>query len=55
MFGGEVGVFGGEASPLPPHWIEPWKWFALFGIGSERQDLLQNNCMLLVQEQRNKK
>ena len=30
-------------------------WFALFGIGSERQDLLQNNCMLLVQEQRNKK
>ena len=32
------------------------KWFALFGIGgSERQDLLQNNCMLLVQEQRNKK
>ena len=31
------------------------KWFGLFGIGSERQDLLQNNCMLLVQEQRNKK
>ena len=31
------------------------KWFALFGIGSERQDLLRNNCMLLVQEQRNKK
>ena len=31
------------------------KWLALFGIGSERQDLLQNNCMLLVQEQRNKK
>ena len=31
------------------------KWFALFGISSERQDLLQNNCMLLVQEQRNKK
>ena len=29
--------------------------FALFGIGSERQDLLQNNCMLLVQEQRIKK
>ena len=29
------------------------KWFALFG--SERQDLLQSNCMLLVQEQRNKK
>ena len=28
------------------------KWFALFVIGSERQDLLQNNCMLLVQEQR---
>ena len=23
------------------------KWFALFGIGSERQDLLQNNCMLI--------
>ena len=21
------------------------KWFALFGIGSERQDLLQNNCI----------
>ena len=31
------------------------KWFALFGIGSEKQDLLQNNCILLVQEQRNKK
>ena len=31
------------------------KWLALFGIGSERKDLLQNNCMLLVQEQRNKK
>ena len=31
------------------------KWFALFGIGSERQDLPRNNCMLLVQEQRNKK
>ena len=31
------------------------KWLALFGIDSERQDLLQNNCMLLVQEQRNKK
>ena len=31
------------------------KWFALFGIGSERQDLLQNNCMLFLQEQRNKK
>ena len=31
------------------------KWFALFGIGSERQDLLRNNCMLSVQEQRNKK
>ena len=31
------------------------EWFALFGIGSKRQDLLQNNCMLLVQEQRNKK
>ena len=31
------------------------KWFALLGIGSERQDLLQNNCMLLVEEQRNKK
>ena len=23
MFGGGVGVFEGEASPLPPHWIEP--------------------------------
>ena len=31
------------------------KWFALFGNGSERQDLVQSNCMLLVQEQRNKK
>ena len=31
------------------------KWFAWFGIGSERQDLQQNNRMLLVQEQRNKK
>ena len=31
------------------------KWFALFGIGSERLDLLHNNCMLLVHEQRNKK
>ena len=31
------------------------KWLALFGIGSERQDLLQKNCMLLVQEERNKK
>ena len=28
------------------------KWFALFGIGSERQDLLQNNGMPFVQEQR---
>ena len=31
------------------------KCFVLFGIGSERQELLRNNCMLLVQEQRNKK
>ena len=22
--GGELGVFGGEVSPLLPHWIEPW-------------------------------
>ena len=28
------------------------KWFALFGICSERQDLQQNNGMPLVQEQR---
>ena len=39
---------------MPTTWCEN-RGCTLDGIGGERQDLLQNNFMLLVQEQGNKK